>query len=459
MIQELKWDNHPVLGNLLLNFTKPNGDLYNTIVLAGENGCGKTTVLSTLSTFLNLGSFEPFSLIRYFVDGARQKIYKDVTHHSNAQMGFHIRKDEQSGQELSIHTNRNNSPDNIRSDKMDIRHYGCVFSKARSGFSTNKIKSTTTLQLDSDRYDDDSKDDFTSIKQLLIDIDSQDNSEWMDVTRNNKGESYEAFSKRAKSTRFRDAFNSFFENIKFEKVDANNLSEKKIVFKKHGKQIDIDSMSTGEKQIVFRGTQLLRNSNNLSGGTILIDEPELSMHPKWQRKALSFYRGLFTYNDVQNVQMILATHSEYIIKSALDDSDNVLVIVLKNDNGAIVPMRITVPTALPSISSAEVNYNAFGVLSTDYHIQLYGYLQSKENKTTIKDCDNYIMQSSFYNPLIHSKPSTNPHGTQYSTLPTYIRNAIDHPDSGNSFTEDELKKSIELLIELCNNANSAGLTH
>ena len=377
MIKEIKWDNHSVLGNLLLDFTKPDGNLYNTIILAGENGCGKTTVLSTLSTFLNLGSFEPFSHIRYVINGTTQRIYKEGSNRSSAQMGFHVRKDEQSGQERSIHTNQNNNRDSIKSDKMDIRHYGCVFSKARSGFSTKKIISTTTLQLDSDRYDDDSQEDFTSIKQLLIDIDSQDNSEWMNVTRNNTGESYESFSKRAKLTRFRDAFNRFFYNIQFEKIDVNDPTEKKIEFLKFGKQIDIDSMSTGEKQIVFRGTQLLRNSNILNGGTILIDEPELSMHPKWQGKALSFYRNLFTYDGAQNVQMILATHSEYIIKSALNDPDNVLVIVLKNDNGAIVPTRITAPTALPSISNAEVNYNAFGVLSTDYHIQLYGYLQSK----------------------------------------------------------------------------------
>ena len=133
----------------------------------------------------------------------------------------------------------------------------------------------------------------------------------------------------------------------------------------------------------------------------------------------------------------------------MNDPDNVLVIVLKNDNGVIVPTRITAPTALPSISSAEVNYNAFGVLSTDYHIQLYGHLQSRENKPTVKECDDYIMQSRHYNPSTHSKPSTNPRGTTYVTLPTYIRNAIDHPNSGNTFTEEELKRSIELLIQLC----------
>lgn len=52
MIRKIKWNDHAILGNLELDFTKPDGSVYNTIVLAGENGTGKTTILETLSTFL-----------------------------------------------------------------------------------------------------------------------------------------------------------------------------------------------------------------------------------------------------------------------------------------------------------------------------------------------------------------------------------------------------------------------
>ena len=45
MIKKIKWHNHAILGNLELDFTKPDGTIYDTIVLAGENGTGKTTVL------------------------------------------------------------------------------------------------------------------------------------------------------------------------------------------------------------------------------------------------------------------------------------------------------------------------------------------------------------------------------------------------------------------------------
>ena len=53
MIKKIKWHNHAILGNLELDFTKPDGTIYDTIVLAGENGTGKTTVLETLSNYLS----------------------------------------------------------------------------------------------------------------------------------------------------------------------------------------------------------------------------------------------------------------------------------------------------------------------------------------------------------------------------------------------------------------------
>ena len=111
----------------------------------------------------------------------------------------------------------------------------------------------------------------------------------------------------------------------------------------------------------------------MSGGIALVDEPELSMHPKWQQKVLQYYRNLFNKDGSQDAQMILATHSEYVLRSALEDRDNVLIITLSNDHGTIHSKNITAPAILPTITSAETNYLAFGILSVDYHIELYGY--------------------------------------------------------------------------------------
>ena len=68
MITKLKWKNHSILGNLELDFTNTSGIPYNTVILAGENGTGKTTILETLATFLNLGTIKPFEYIEYKID-------------------------------------------------------------------------------------------------------------------------------------------------------------------------------------------------------------------------------------------------------------------------------------------------------------------------------------------------------------------------------------------------------
>ena len=44
MLTSVEWNNDPVLGNLKLNLTKANGTPYSTIVIAGENGTGKSTL-------------------------------------------------------------------------------------------------------------------------------------------------------------------------------------------------------------------------------------------------------------------------------------------------------------------------------------------------------------------------------------------------------------------------------
>ena len=74
-IRKVRWANHPILGNLELDFVNPSTNKpYSTIVLAGENGTGKTTILETLNTFLSIGSFEPFQYIEYVVNNKTYRL-------------------------------------------------------------------------------------------------------------------------------------------------------------------------------------------------------------------------------------------------------------------------------------------------------------------------------------------------------------------------------------------------
>ena len=110
---------------------------------------------------------------------------------------------------------------------------------------------------------------------------------------------------------------------------------------------------------------------------------------------------------------------------------------------------------LSTITLAETNYNTFNIVSTDYHIQLYGYLQEITGISSISGCDEYIekyINENNKDKSLYIKPTSyknkDGHVTNYKTLSTLIRNAIDHPDNGNKFNDKDLRASIELLIEI-----------
>ena len=442
-IRKVKWANHPILGNLELDFVNPvTNKPYSTIVLAGENGTGKTTILETLNTFLSIGSFEPFDGIEYEVEDKRYIL--TPSNIPGSLKTFFTRYDVENNTSENIHSDKNNSPDSIHSDNKDPRSYGSVFSRPRADYKTSKIESVKTNELDKNKYDSDKDDNFTSLKQLIVDVQNQDNEQYRDINdkRNQQGQapmSTADFEPVSKIYRFKSAFNGFFETIKYKKV-GNASGEKVVIFEKHGIEIPIDVLSTGEKQVVFRGAYLLRNINVLQNSTIMIDEPELSMHPLWQKKILQYYKNLFTdANSNQTAQLFFASHSEAVISEALKDLDKTKVIVLKRDgNGQVSANCIGTPAVLPYTMAAEVNYQAFELVSTDYHNALYGYIEAEGWK------NNFDAQ---YQKINYVK--LNPNGTTSNlqkTLTEKIRHIIHHPENRyNSYTQEELKESIERM--------------
>src|SRR5262249_41229213 len=86
-------------------------------------------------------------------------------------------------------------------------------------------------------------------------------------------------------------------------------TEIKVISKK-GDKIGLASLSSGEKHILRIFTAILYDENT----TILIDEPEISLHIDWQRELIKSMR---TLNPTS--QFILATHSPEIMAD-LEDS-------------------------------------------------------------------------------------------------------------------------------------------
>lgn len=104
-------------------------------------------------------------------------------------------------------------------------------------------------------------------------------------------------------------------------------------------------------------------------------------------------------------------------------------------------------------TATEINYLAFGIDKKEYHTQLFSEIHrllqrdnSCDVNERIKSFDIFIMNHKLFDENIHKKVDVS-HG-QYYTLPVYIRNAIDHPDSGREFSDNDLSKSIDLLRSL-----------
>lgn len=55
-IKKILVENHYILGNMELDFTDSNGNILNTIIIAGENGTGKSTTLNLISELFNFRS-------------------------------------------------------------------------------------------------------------------------------------------------------------------------------------------------------------------------------------------------------------------------------------------------------------------------------------------------------------------------------------------------------------------
>lgn len=447
-LREVKWHNHPILGDLKIDLVNSDTDIpYDTIVIAGENGTGKTTILKTLYDFLNQGPITPFEYVEYQLDNG--DIYQAYPLGGNALDSFFKVKNMQTQKEFEIRSNRNNNSNNIRTTLEDPRHYGCAYTKARANYETQAISTISGMTTDADIYNETAETNANRLKQLLVDVQNQDNREFTKLAKET-GIAYPEFEPNSKMHRFSSAFNNFFDNnLKYDRVETID-GKHEVFFQKHGADIKIDNLSTGESQIVFRGAYLLRNAGKLDGSIIFIDEPEISMHPLWQEKILSYYKGIFTKDGVQKAQLIVATHSQGVIRDAIKDKENTKIIVLTSDaNGKIGYSDNFAPAVLNYISEAEINYQAFNIYSPEYHDALYGYIESEgwfgdfcNGKKLIK----YIKLEIERNGKIKKDADGNPiTREEEAILSKKVRNLIHHPENtyNGIYSNEELKQSIK----------------
>lgn len=192
-----------------------------------------------------------------------------------------------------------------------------------------------------------------------------------------------------------------------------------------------EQRSDGFRQFIsFLLTISAENSiNQLSNSLLLLDEPETHLHPRAQEN-LKDELIKITKNKENNI-VIFATHSNYMI-----DKDNM-------DRSYRVTKHGNLKTKIEKIKSAsssyaEVNYEVFDIISSDYHNELYGYLE---------DVDRSKLDGI---PQIKTWHNSRTGVTGPVSICTYIRHSIHHPENtlNPKYTQEELAESIKILRDL-----------
>ena len=294
------------LRDISINFEK-NDEPLDLVVLAGSNGSGKTRILE--------------SILRYFQDHLNYK-------QNNIEAGiFYEEKEKNCISNVRDFFYRLESfsyceaNDPLREKHIEIKNKLDILPKViyvptEINFQKMNVASTTLVQ----EYK------FINIvnTNLIKDIPSYIATKMISAMLKNKNEKVGDVQKKV----FNE-INEIFENLSIDvKVEDISQDGRNITLftNSSGDEFDINELSSGEKQLFLRtlAIKMLNPENSI----ILIDEPELSLHPKWQQRIVDVYRKIG-----KNNQIIIATHSPHILGSVRKEN---IMLLDKDDEGKIV---------------------------------------------------------------------------------------------------------------------------
>ncbi|MGV8983895.1 AAA family ATPase [Clostridium sp.] len=300
-IKSLYVNKYKALKEFRINF---NEDVS---VIIGENGTGKTSILELIyNTFIENETFFNDE------DGFSKSIIKMKFTDDEIKEFNDLRQDNKRNKIFSLEVNKGLDNEfkfiglpNFKTLNNKRIYSSLVYSKAEVNYKKQKIEAPIKPN------------DFKEFATII----SEDESNKLNLKQYIINEHYKDLedlsigNKPFRIDRFRKLYNSFFKEKKF--IGVKDFEP---VFRVEatGEVHSADQLSAGEKQIFFRGGALLQL--NLQNSIILIDEPELSLHPEWQQNILDFYRNIGNNN-----QIIIATHSPHIVSSCKKEEIRVLI--------------------------------------------------------------------------------------------------------------------------------------
>ncbi|MDY4787794.1 MAG: AAA family ATPase [Bacilli bacterium] len=379
-LKHLEFKNHPILKNLKIDFLNDKGEVYPNIIFVGENGCGKTAILNELFNY----------------DDSKYIINKE----KNINLcGECLHKSIYVAQDIKFRNAINNINEKIKGDKL----YRDITSiENTNGFGGANV---------------------------------------MSFNKNNIANSSTMLAKKVKI--FNN--NRISEQINSGKLNLMNDISKQVSIDEHIDVPKIDTFSSGEQEILLR-LEAISNRIKLNLDMLLLDEPENSLHPKWQQIFVPFIIDILKDNQtgLRDLQLFIASHSENVLKSVFNRNDTLIIRLFKNGEDVNYQKITNMDIVLDYPTFAEIQYLIFGIVSVEYHNQLYGkFLSLIGNQNNI---DRYFKKR-YKNNVDEVLNSYNyMFNNTIEVLPNYVRNATCHPENTDrEYTYDEIKKSTELL--------------
>ncbi|MDQ7089268.1 MAG: AAA family ATPase [Methylococcales bacterium] len=326
-IRKIRIKNYKMFDDLELDFTDSNDGALDTIVLAGINGSGKTSILQLLAKIFSEAIpvqgeiFIEFESTEIIINNLIELM--SIFMSEGTQMNFggkplsfkkinsKLLKAIENERAIKVFTlnykvDANNNP--IVHDFILFTCFSSPLSKyfnilyfVCSSFDLNLIavEKNSLIRL---------VDIFSHKKEIeRYLVDSIINS----VLKNREMSVKEAVDSRIKE------INYLLKDVKLNTKLINITAEKAIFESFNHKEISMDDLSSGEKQLYYRA--VLLSQLNINNSLVLIDEPETSLHPGWQKEIIKLYQ-----NAGENNQLIIATHSPHIISTI--DPKNLFVL-------------------------------------------------------------------------------------------------------------------------------------
>lgn len=461
-------------------------ELSNLNVLIGDNGTSKTAILEAINFCLSPGYVASRFDITDFHKGTEESIEITVefTENFSAKLpdGFTTQNVECNKITLIAKKRERATPGKAFSDLVTTTHYAVpVAARGEDGWSQRRGTGTdfrfTERQLSFPSVDAEVPRAFYFAKNRSRQLVKGYNSSFSNIIndlnwRFEKGQRGKEDAEHFKHTR-RElhekvinatdgdtmkktiiATNEILGSLGLDPIDISLLKtlspydHSEVVFPFDGFELPVELSGSGIEMAI--SLALLEAMARISKDDIIIiiDEPELHLHPKLQAKLFEHLKKM-----CGEIQIISSTHSPILFKNLYQEKD-VQLLVTRRDGDQIVVQdaRASGFGLLPwSPSWGEICFLAYDLPTVEFHGDLYSALQGRENKDRIADMETWLSDA---RGIPQDVQWIDVSGAQQNeTLMTYVRNRIHHGDNKNRpmYSSEQLRQSIEKMVGLMQN--------